>query len=51
MRVVVSFKVNGRDRTAQVEHRPPLLDVIREDLGLLGPRRAAERASVAHVLL
>ena len=38
MRVVVSFKVNGRDRTAQVEPRTTLLDVIREDLGLTGAK-------------
>lgn len=38
MRVAVSFKVNGRDRTAQVEPRTTLLDVIREDLGLTGAK-------------
>ena len=38
MRVTVNFKVNGRDRSALVEPRTSLLDVIREDLGLTGAK-------------
>ncbi|MBT3285251.1 (2Fe-2S)-binding protein [Candidatus Bathyarchaeota archaeon] len=38
MRVAVNFKINGRDRTAHVEPRTSLLDVIREDLGLIGTK-------------
>ena len=38
MRVAVNFKINGRDRTAHVEPRTSLLDVIREDLGLIGAK-------------
>jgi len=38
MRVAVNFKINGRDRTAYVEPRTSLLDVIREDLGLTGAK-------------
>lgn len=38
MRVAVNFKINGRDRSALVEPRTSLLDVIREDLGLTGAK-------------
>jgi carbon-monoxide dehydrogenase small subunit len=38
MKVAVNFKVNGRDRSALVEPRTSLLDVIREDLGLTGAK-------------
>lgn len=38
MRVIVNFKVNGRDRTAYIEPKTSLLDVIREDLGLIGAK-------------
>ena len=38
MRVTVNFKVNGRDRTAHIEPKTSLLDVIREDLGLIGTK-------------
>jgi len=38
MKVTVNFKVNGRVRTAQVEPKVTLLDVIREDLGLIGAK-------------
>ncbi len=38
MKVAVNFKINGRDRTAHVEPRTSLLDVIREDLGLIGAK-------------
>ena len=38
MKVTVNFKVNGRDRSALVEPRTSLLDVIREDLGLTGAK-------------
>ncbi len=38
MTVAVNFKINGRDRTAHVEPRTILLDVIREDLGLIGAK-------------
>ena len=38
MNVTVNFKVNGRDRTAQVEPKTTLLYVIREDLGLIGAK-------------
>ncbi len=36
--IEVSFKVNGRDRTIQVEPKNTLLDVIREDLRLTGSK-------------
>jgi len=38
MRVTVNFKINGRDRIAHIEPRTSLLDVIREDLGLIGAK-------------
>lgn len=38
MKITVYFKVNGRDRSALVEPRTSLLDVIREDLGLTGAK-------------
>lgn len=38
MRVIVNFKVNGRDRTVYIEPKTSLLDVIREDLGLIGAK-------------
>ena len=38
MRVTVNFKVNGRDRTAHIEPRTSLLDIIRENLGLIGAK-------------
>ena len=38
MRAIVNFKVNGRDRTAYIEPKTSLLDVIREDLGLIGAK-------------
>ena len=38
MMVTVNFKVNGRDRTAHIEPKTSLLDVIREDLGLIGTK-------------
>ena len=38
MNVRVNFKINGRDRTALVEPKTTLLDVIREDLGLIGAK-------------
>lgn len=36
--IEISFKVNGRDRTIQVEPKNTLLDVIREDLRLTGAK-------------
>ncbi len=38
MRVTVNFKVNGRDRTVHIEPKTTLLEVIREDLGLIGAK-------------
>ena len=38
MSVTVNFRVNGRDRTAHIEPKTSLLDVIREDLGLIGAK-------------
>jgi carbon-monoxide dehydrogenase small subunit len=38
MKVTVNFKLNSRARTAQVEPTTTLLDVIREDLGLIGAK-------------
>lgn len=38
MSVRISFKINGRDRTAYVEPGTTLLDVIREGLGLTGAK-------------
>ena len=38
MRVTVNFRINGRDRTAQVEPKTSLIEVIREDLGLIGAK-------------
>ena len=36
--IEIAFKVNGRDRTIQVEPKNTLLDVIREDLRLTGAK-------------
>jgi isoquinoline 1-oxidoreductase alpha subunit len=36
--MVVSLNVNGRTRTADVDPNKPLLWVLREDLGVLGPK-------------
>ncbi len=38
MRVIVNFRINGRDRTAHIEPKTSLLEVIREDLGLIGAK-------------
>lgn len=38
MRVTVNFRINGRDRTAQVEPKTSLIEVIRENLGLIGAK-------------
>ena len=38
MKVTVNFRVNGRAKSAMVEPRTSLLDVIREDLGLTGAK-------------
>ncbi|MFQ6131672.1 MAG: (2Fe-2S)-binding protein [Armatimonadota bacterium] len=38
MAVTVSFTVNGRRRTVTTDPQRPLLDVVREDLGLTGTK-------------
>ncbi len=38
MKITVNFRVNGRARSAMIEPRTSLLDVIREDLGLTGAK-------------
>lgn len=35
----VSFRVNGRTRNVHVEPKDTLLDIIREDLGLIGAKK------------
>ncbi len=42
-RVNVSFIVNGLLRTLQVEPRMTLLEALREDLGLTGPKKSCDR--------
>ena len=44
MRRAVSFTVNGRAVELEVEPARPLLDVVRDQLGLLGARRGCETA-------
>lgn len=41
----VTLKVNGAAHTVDVEPSTPLLYVLRNDLGLEGPRSAAASAS------
>lgn len=38
MQTVLQFSVNGRERTVSTDPRRPLLDVLREDLGLTGAK-------------
>ena len=38
MQTVLQFSVNGRERTVTTDPRRPLLDVLREDLGLTGAK-------------
>ena len=45
MNVIVNFKINGRDRTAHVEPKTTLLDVIREDLGIFGTKKGCEKGA------
>jgi len=46
VRSPVSFVVNGQIHTISVEPRATLLDALREELGLTGPKRAVIAASV-----
>jgi len=45
MNVIVNFKINGRNRTAHVEPKTTLLDVIREDLGIFGTKKGCEKGA------
>lgn len=42
-RLPVRFVVNGRARTVAVEPRTTLLDALREELGLTGPKKGCDR--------
>ena len=42
-RLSVSFVVNGQARTIAVEPRTTLLDALREELGLTGPKKGCDR--------
>ncbi len=41
--MIVSFKVNGEDRVANVAGSESLLQVLREELGLPGSKNACEQ--------
>jgi xanthine dehydrogenase YagT iron-sulfur-binding subunit len=43
--VDVSLKINGNDRACKVEPRSTLLDVMRHQLDVTGPKRVCDRAS------
>ena len=43
--IKVTLKVNGEDRTCQVEPRSTLLDTLRHRLDVTGPKRVCDRAS------
>jgi xanthine dehydrogenase YagT iron-sulfur-binding subunit len=43
--VKITLKVNGEDRSCQVEPRSTLLDTLRHRLDVTGPKRVCDRAS------
>ena len=43
----ITLKVNGRARTLDVEPATPLLYILRNDLGLQGPKLGADWVSAA----
>jgi xanthine dehydrogenase YagT iron-sulfur-binding subunit len=43
--VEISLKVNGQDRSCQVEPRSTLLDTLRNRLDVTGPKRVCDRAT------
>lgn len=42
---LISFTVNGEQRYAAVESRTPLLDVLRRQLNVTGPKRGCDRSA------
>jgi xanthine dehydrogenase YagT iron-sulfur-binding subunit len=43
--VEITLKVNGQDRSCQVEPRSTLLDTLRNRLDVTGPKRVCDRGS------
>ncbi len=43
--VPITLSVNGRDRSLEVEPRVTLLDALRNDLDVTGPKRVCDRAT------
>ena len=41
----ITLKVNGEDRATEIEPRSTLLDTLRDNLGVTGPKRVCDRAS------
>jgi len=45
----VSMTVNGSSRTLRVEPRTTLLDALRDELGLTGPKKSRDRGGMRSV--
>ena len=45
VRMDVSMTVNGSLRTLEVEPRTTLLDALRDELGLTGPKKSCDRGN------